>query len=154
MVVYRIAACSYINDLSGEGAYLHGGRWNSPGTRLLYTAENPALAMLEALAHITMVALKRPYCLLALEVPENLEILPLDQLRPDWQQAPAPKWQKTVGDKFVEHGQHLVLQVPSVLLPGQYNFLINPGHALGRQVRIREVTPVSFDQRLVQKNGL
>ncbi|HMP94283.1 MAG TPA: RES family NAD+ phosphorylase, partial [Phnomibacter sp.] len=47
MVVYRIAACSYINDLSGEGAYLHGGRWNSPGTRLLYTAENPALAMLE-----------------------------------------------------------------------------------------------------------
>ena len=62
MKFYRITTCDHVNDLSGEGAYLHGGRWNSKGTRMLYTAESMALSMLEALAHVTMVNQKRDYC--------------------------------------------------------------------------------------------
>lgn len=67
MKFYRITTCDYVNDLSGEGAYMHGGRWNSKGTRILYTAESMALSMLEALAHITMVHQKRAYCRVVLE---------------------------------------------------------------------------------------
>lgn len=62
MKFYRITTCDHVNDLSGEGAFLHGGRWNSKGTRMLYTAESMALSMLEALAHVTMVNQKRGYC--------------------------------------------------------------------------------------------
>ncbi|MCF0040476.1 RES family NAD+ phosphorylase [Dyadobacter fanqingshengii] len=34
-----IANPLYIYDKSGEGARLHGGRWNAVGTPVLYTAE-------------------------------------------------------------------------------------------------------------------
>lgn len=68
MKFYRITTCDHIHDLSGEGAYLHGGRWNSKGTHILYTAESMALSMMEALAHITMVNQKRAYCRVVLDM--------------------------------------------------------------------------------------
>lgn len=67
MRLYRISTCDHIEDLTGTGSFLHGGRWNNKGTRLLYTAESRALSMLEALAHITMLNLKRGYCRVVLE---------------------------------------------------------------------------------------
>jgi RES domain-containing protein len=72
MKFYRITTCEYANDLSGEGAYLYGGRWNSKGVRLLYTAEHGALAMLEALAHITMSNAQRAYCRVVMEIGDVL----------------------------------------------------------------------------------
>jgi RES domain-containing protein len=72
MKFYRITTCEYANDLSGEGAFLYGGRWNSKGVRLLYTAEHGALAMLEALAHITMSNAQRAYCRVVMEIGDGL----------------------------------------------------------------------------------
>lgn len=150
MTVYRIAACKYIKDLSGEGAFRYGARWNSPGTRMLYTAESSALAMLEALAHITMLPLNQPYCMIRLLVPDSVEILEMKTLPDNWNAMPAPDTLNMIGNGFVAAGKTLALQVPSVLVPDNFNFLINPTHPLFSEIKVIAITNISFDQRLVK----
>jgi RES domain-containing protein len=115
----------------------------------LYTAENPSLAMLEALAHVTMLHQSRPYCLATLEIPNDVVALDESILLLDWNAPLPPEWMKKIGDDFVADGLHLALKVPSVLLPGQYNYLINPMHSQSKQVNLVSSRPISFDQRLV-----
>jgi RES domain-containing protein len=148
MTVYRISTCHYIDDLSGEGAFLHGARWNSPGTRVLYAAENAALAMLEALAHITMLPVKQPFCLLRLSIPNDIASIDVASLPPDWKQQPPPDTLRKYGDVFAANGEALALKVPSVLVPDNFNFLINPHHALFSKIKKIAVSNISFDQRL------
>jgi len=150
MTVYRIAACKYINDLSGEGAFRYGARWNSPGTRMLYTAESSALAMLEALAHITMLPLVQPYCMVRLLVPDSVEILDMNTLPENWNAMPAPDTLNRIGNEFVATGKALALKVPSVLVPDNFNFLINPTHPFFSEMKVIAITNISFDQRLVK----
>ncbi|MCU0374583.1 MAG: RES family NAD+ phosphorylase [Chitinophagaceae bacterium] len=163
MLLYRITSAEYAADLSGTGAFLYGGRWNSKGVRLLYTAESSALAMLEALAHFTMLPQKRSYVKLTIDVSNLIE---------QWQKTADAAWYKTVaaaelgnnwqlsaqlsvtrqiGDSFVKEGFFPGLKVPSALEPDSHNFLLNPGHALFAAMRVIKTTPVSFDQRLVNR---
>lgn len=148
MRVYRISVCKYIEDLSGEGSYLYGGRWNSKGTRLLYTAENPALAMLEALGHLTMMSLQQDFCMAILDVPDDMRTLNVADMLPGWDNSQAPDMLKPYGDNFASANKTLALKVPSVLVPENYNILINPLHPLAQQVKLVAVRKVQFDQRL------
>jgi RES domain-containing protein len=71
MILYRIAKCNYAGDLSGTGARLYGGRWNSEGKPMLYTASSRALAVLEVLVHLSPLLVPNNFCLVEIEVPEN-----------------------------------------------------------------------------------
>lgn len=148
ITVYRISSCNHVRDLSGEGAFLYGGRWNNPGTRLLYTAESSALAMLEALAHITMLPLPSAYCMIRLSIPDDIASLDVVQLPANWKQQPPPDELRQWGDAFIREGRYLALKVPSVLVPDNFNFLINPKHELFARVKQVAVTNIYFDQRL------
>ncbi len=168
MKFYRITTCDYVNDLSGEGAFLFGGRWNSKGTRILYTAESMALSMLEALAHITMVNQKRAYCSLVLGFADGLvepqpfsgsaagteikwyEEITVEQLPPDFRNNPGPDALRAIGDAFIAEGKYLALKVPSVVVPDSFNYLLNPEHALFKELMVENVQEVSFDQRLIR----
>lgn len=155
MIFYRITSCDRVNDLSGEGAYLYGGRWNSKGTRILYTAENMALSMLEALAHITMVNQQRSYCRIVMELiteepySKYMEEINTDQLPSDWRNSPEPDALKTIGDAFIAEGKMFALKVPSVLAPDSYNYLLNPNHEMFGMMKIIQSDEVKFDQRLI-----
>ena len=46
MIVYRFAHPKFAHDLSGTGARLKGGRWNTAGTPVIYTSECISLALL------------------------------------------------------------------------------------------------------------
>ncbi|HSK13554.1 MAG TPA: RES family NAD+ phosphorylase [Phnomibacter sp.] len=168
MKLFRITSCEFVHDLSGQGAYLFGGRWNSAGTRLLYTAEHASLAMLEALAHITMIRQSKQYCKIVLDLREAINDLqarkagrvgPVDwyrevsaeQLPADWRNNPGPDQLRQLGDAFSREGKYLALKVPSVLEPDSYNFLLNPDHPSFSLIRELNVSQVSFDQRLVAK---
>ena len=74
MKVYRIAQRNFIEDLSGEGARLFGGRWNHKGTSLLYTAESRSLAALEILVHAHNLSSISSLATLILEIPDNVVI--------------------------------------------------------------------------------
>lgn len=127
---------------------MFGGRWNSAGTRILYTSESAALAMLEALAHITMLPLPNAYCMVRLHFPENVAELDATALPENWKKQPAPDVLRKWGDAFVAEGEYLALKVPSVLVPDNYNFLVNPSHPAFAELLKVAVLTVHFDQRL------
>ena len=148
MTVYRISNCKYIDDLSGTGAATYGARWNSKGTHLLYTASSPSLSMLESVVHISNITFDL-YCMIVLELPEDkLQEMPIEKLPSNWQQFPPPDILKQVGDFLVSKGIYLALKIPSVIVPEDFNVLVNPAHKDFKKIKVLAKRKVLFDNRL------
>ena len=148
MIVYRICDCRYINDLTGKGAALYGGRWNNKDTYIVYTAQSRALALLEMVVHGGRVP-TNGYCIAEIVIPDNsIETYPIDELPADWQNNPAPDYLKIIGDQFIKTNKHVALKIPSVLMMEEHNFLLNPAHPLFKSVKIVNQRAVSIDERL------
>ncbi len=155
MIVYRISKASYAKDLSGNGARLYGGRWNSEGNFALYTAENRSLALVETLVHTPIRFLKSAdYLLIEIEIEINtsdsIQKLELKDVPHQWDAyIPAPST-RGIGDAFLKNKQHLLLRVPSVLMPEEYNYVINPLHPAMKDVKIVSERLLTFNDRLLQ----
>lgn len=134
---------------SGEGAYLFGGRWNSPGVRIVYTSGTKALAALETLVHLNPPVMFR-YVIVRVEFDEALvEKFDLAALPVDWSDEPPPPSAQAVGDLWVKQVRSAVLDLPSVIIRGEANYLLNPSHANFKQVIIGTPEPFAFDSRLL-----
>lgn len=149
MIVYRLSKAKYARDLSGKGAMLAGGRWNSRGVPLVYASSSRALCLVEIAVHTPLGIVPADYMIVTIALPEQ-RILPLeaDQLPADWNAIPHADSTQMIGDQFASEGAHLVLQVPSVVVADEYNYLLNPVHPLSKQVRVVSVEPFPLDQRL------
>ncbi|MGB5402654.1 MAG: RES family NAD+ phosphorylase [Robiginitalea sp.] len=150
MIVFRIAKSKYKTDLSGTGAELHGGRWNNKGTKLIYTASSRALAMVEVAVHVSFNILPKDYFLVSIEVPDSKMrgITENDLKDIHWKSNPPSYLTQDMGDTFVAEQKSLILQVPSAVVPGDYNYLINPLHQDISKVKILSVESFDFDDRL------
>ena len=135
----------------GEGARLHGGRWNSIGTRVAYASESIALATLEVLVGLQDTAVLFSYSLIRVEFPEDLvEDLPKQALPPAWNgHPPSPETQR-IGDRWVAEARSAVLRVPSAVVDAESNFLLNPRHAGFGRVRVHPPQPFRMDPRLLR----
>lgn len=133
--------------LSGEGAFRYGGRWNSPGSRVVYLAESLSLAAYELLVHVPDQVIA-PYKRINVEVPEEL-ILPLDDsvLPDDWQEPGHPDL-VAIGDSWIASEQSLGLSVPSALIPGERNVMLLRDHPGFDKVRAGEIEDFRYDARL------
>jgi RES domain-containing protein len=134
---------------SGKGAELVGGRWNSPGSRIVYTSSSISLAILEILVHLKSESVLSSYILIPVEFRDAyVEKLDPGELPDDWISHPASALTQTVGDEWARSQRSLVLQVPSVVVPIEPNYLINPSHTKFGQLKIGD--PISFplDERL------
>ncbi|GJJ04227.1 hypothetical protein RugamoR64_47650 [Duganella rhizosphaerae] len=132
--LWRIAveAPSYTaNDLTGAGAKISGGRWNSIGTPLIYSATNIALATIETVLHLRNGGLPFNRFLVRIDVPDSVwnTRLVLDPLPGGWDAVPSGMTSRTTGDAWAASGSSALLLVPSVSVPDEYNVLINPQHA-------------------------
>ncbi len=148
-MLWRIARMAH-TGLDGEGARLHGARWSSKGVAVVYTASHLSLAALEYLVHIDPEDAPDDLIALGLQIPEDASELvcgPAD-LPAGWRQTPPPPECQAVGDDWIRAGDHLLLRVPSVLVPEEANVLVNPGHPEARGVRVAVSRPFSFDPRL------
>lgn len=131
--VWRIAveAPTYAaNDLSGTGAKMTSGRWNSKGTPVVYCATNIALATLETVHYLRSGSLPFNRYLVRIDVPDavwNARQV-LDPLPGGWDAIPAGLTARTAGDVWAASGASALLLVPSVIVPDEYNVLINPQH--------------------------
>ena len=135
----------------GEGARLHGGRWNSPGTRVAYASDSIALAVLEVLVHLQSTAVLQAYSVATLRFPEEcVEVLGSGALPARWRRFPSPSANQAIGDRWVAEGRSLVLRVPSAIIPAAANFLINPSHAEFDKVVIGRPERFAFDPRLLK----
>lgn len=134
----------------GEGAYLYGGRWSSPGTRLAYTSEHQSLAMLEYFVHLSADEAPPDLVLVSAEVPDDLpkERVAEDKLPSQWRRSPPPAELASLGDDFALRGEHCVLIVPSALAPSENNWLLNPQHAGFRRVVVSKMEPLNYDPRM------
>lgn len=153
MRLFRLSNPRYAHDIKGLGAKKYGGRWNSKGIAMLYTAPDPATCMIEFMVHIKEPRLfPNNQVLVELSVPDSLATfkrLTANSLPQNWDSTPGPITLKSLGDKFVERGKHLVLSVPSVPVPKARNYLLNPLHANFKQVSLVEITSYPFEERLM-----
>lgn len=135
--------------LSGEGGMRSSGRWHSRGRPVVYLAESPAGAMLEALVHIKGRQDKMPlnYTLLAIAAPDSISVERLSvSTNSDWKKD--LQWSRGRGDEWLESGRTAILRIPSVLLPRSSNFLLNPLHAGAKLVHVEETISDLYDERL------
>lgn len=133
--------------LSGEGARLYGGRWNPPGFRCVYLAESRALALLEILVHLTPATRRLPLWLVEVEFPASL-VQDAGGLPPDWKAHPASPATQSVGRNWLEAAGSAVLRTPSVLVPEEFNYLLNPSHPDADQIVEGASARWQLDQRL------
>jgi RES domain-containing protein len=134
---------------SGVGARRFGGRWNSKGIAVVYASESPALAALEMLVHLQTHEILHAYMLMSISFDEALvEKVPRRRLPRSWRRDPAPQALQAIGNDWVAHGRSAVLRVPSVVIDGQWNYLLNPNHADFAKCHCGPATPFRFDRRL------
>ncbi|WP_338868636.1 RES family NAD+ phosphorylase [Spirosoma sp. SC4-14] len=150
-IVYRVVRQKYAaQPLDVTGTWLNGGRWNPPGVGILYTAEHPALALVEILVHMPQVPYDElpAYRLFSLELPpDSQRVLNARQLPPYWQENTYNRSQHLVADWLVKPDV-LALGVPSSVVPDGINYLLHPAHSSYGSIWVIEEKPLVIDPRL------
>ena len=114
VTAWRIAKRKHARAaFTGGGARQFGGRWNSPGIALVYTAQSQSLAALEMLVHLYSSELLRSYVLFEVGIDASLiEGVELSWLPRNWGDDPPPGKVRAIGDTWVAGGTSAVLRVP------------------------------------------
>ena len=138
--------------MSGEGASLTGGRWNSKGVRVIYASESLALALLEIMANArrTIPPGKEFF---TIDVPDDVrvEVLRSHDLPARWMSAPAPRRIQEIGDEWIQKVRSVALIVPSAIVPHERNALLNPAHPDFRRLIVGTPQRIPVDKRLTAR---
>lgn len=148
---FRLCKTKFLaSAFSGEGARLNGGRWNSPGLAVVYTSSSLSLATLEVLVHLEDPdAFARLFSWVSLEIPDAiLEYLAPGNLPKGWLAPETNSASQAVGDAWLRSHRTAALAVPSVITPGEWNYLLNPMHQRFSEIQIGETRPFQPDPRL------
>lgn len=150
MEVYRLSRTAFSDSLSGKGAALKGARWNSTGVEIIYTAANRSLAMAEVAVHLSLATLPSDFMMLTIYIPDDLALWKLspEVLPENWNIFPHSRETQKIGDRFILENKFAVLQTPSAVTQGDFNFLIHPYHPDFGRIRIIDKAPFPFDQRI------
>jgi RES domain-containing protein len=156
VVLWRIATDTKAykaTALDGKGAEKTGGRWNRPGRPMVYTASSVALACLETVVHLNAGDLPLNRFLVRIQVPDDVWEARREWAAADlpsgWNAIPESKVSLDIGDRWLQDASSAVMVVPSVIVPEEFNVLINPGHPGAAGIRSRKLRPWSYDRRLV-----
>lgn len=148
MLVYRISSPDYIEDLSGAGSKLFGGRWNEKGVSMVYFASTRAMAVMEVLVHVRPEQIAKEFVLAVFELPDtDVLTIHLDDLPEDWKNFEQADELKKIGNRFIKEQKYLTMCAPSVILEEEYNILMNPAHTLAPKVKLISRRPFKFDRR-------
>lgn len=147
---FRLTKAKYADTaFSGEGARLYGGRWSPPGLAVVYLAESLPLAALEILVHLERPAVLAGYVYFQVRCPDELVLTLADEDLPtDWRSSPEPVSTVSIGSAWISEKASLLLRVPSTVVPGSYNFLLDPAHPAFAELEIDGPFDFEFDPRL------
>jgi RES domain-containing protein len=153
VTVWRLNARRFAKTaFSGDGAFRLGGRWNHPGTRVVYCAESRALAALEALVHVEDVG-----DLGAVEWRATPVVVPFSAIeRParyphSWRDYPCSRPTRDLGSAWARDGRSVALRVPSAVVPGEFNYLLNAAHPGFAKLKVGRPEAFRFDARLARR---
>jgi len=143
---YRLVKKKWMTSaFDGEGAKRFGGRWNSRGQRCVYLASSESLAILEVMVHLDDYRLLEHYILFALDL-SNTSLMQLSDtaLPANWREDPAPPETAQIGDEWLVNQSSVALAVPSVIVPRETNYLLNPDHP-DYDALIQQAKPIAFE---------
>jgi RES domain-containing protein len=150
LILWRISNHA---DLSGSGGLLHAGRWHHRGQLVVYLAESPAGALVEALVHVQAASVSElpgTYQLLEVEGPANAVVDELPTaLASDWPER--PDLTRSLGSAWLAGSTGLLLRVPSAVVARSFNRLFNPAHPQAGRCRVLSVARHPFDGRLLRR---
>jgi RES domain-containing protein len=146
--LYRILRRKDAQDaFNGEGAFRYGGRWSSPGTRIVYASEHLSLAMVEYFVHLSVEEAPKDLVVAVAEAPDTVSRDVLRRLPANWNRTPAPSELSRIGDRFAQEAKCAALAVPCVLAPDESNWLLNPMHPDFKRIRLFPAKPFRYDSR-------
>lgn len=134
---------------SGEGARIFEGRWNSAGVRMVYCSQHLSLAALEILVHTQPVTMGGKFRVFEVRWDEAMtSAIELKKLPKGWNTQPPTAASKSIGDEWIRSGRSVVLAVPSVIVPQERTFVLNPEHRDFAKIRIKDIGSFVLDPRL------
>jgi len=137
-------------DLVGEKGLENSARWHTAGSRVLYFAESPGGALLEARVHLIAHAkrLPRNYELVRVDLPETLaiETVDVDALPRAWWTRQSVT--RAIGDAWLAARPSALLRVPSAIVEETWNLVVNVEHPALPPLEAAAVTRHRFDARL------
>lgn len=141
----RFAAAAF----TGEGARLYSGRWNPEGVRMVYTSSSLALAALEFFVHLDPSVAPDDLVSVSATLPPHLKIErgALKDLPADWRTTGNARLQ-AMGAEWVAANRFAALEVPSAVIDGEWNVLLNPAHPQFARIQIAGPKPFHFDKRM------
>ena len=156
-VAYRISKTKYSGShdemFSGAGAAINAGRWNSKGNPMVYASDSRALATLEIAVHLKNEDKLEAYSVC--EIPDGLcEVVDPADLPAGWDELVVnPLAAQSWGDIWIDFGATPTVKIPSVLMPAEWNYLINPEHGDFDKLELGPIYPHPFDRR-IKSNSL
>lgn len=146
---YRVVKARHARTaFTGEGARLAGGRWNRPGEAVVYTSASLALAAIETFIHLGEAGLHIRFVYFRVEIPEEAPMQRCRRPPPGWRAEPPGAPSVRYGSRWVRAARTAVLEVPSVIIPSEKNYLLNPRHPDFARLRIGRPAPFVFDPRM------
>ncbi len=149
MIVYRITLEKWADKLQASS---YPARWNSKGVFVIYSSSSRSLACLEIVVHRGGEGLHNLFKVMTIEIPDDIESekINLSSLRKNWQDFTNFPYTQSLGDTWAGRNSSAVLQVPSVIIPGEFNFVLNPGHPDFNKIKLISIEDFIFDPRLSQ----
>src|SRR5260370_28034985 len=151
MAVWRVTRKAHADQvLSCEGGRRYGGRWNHVGVAVLYTSQSLSLAVLEYLVNLPITDLPDDLVSIQIEIGGDLPRaeITINDLPDDWRTFPAIEELKDIGTHWAHKATTPILVVPSVVIPNEFNYLINPAHPRFNRINVVSVGPFALDTRL------
>jgi RES domain-containing protein len=154
--LWRIASDTPLytsDDLSGKGAELTGGRWNRNGSAVVYTSIGIALACMETVVHLGATTLPMNRFLVRIDVPDDVwarrRTAAANTLPVGWTAAPSGRVSHDFGEAWLKDSSSpALLEVPSVIVPEEFNVLIDPRHPDAARILATRLRQFRYDARL------
>lgn len=115
---------------SGDGGLYVAGRWNHLGKRIVYCSESIALCTLEWLAHHGLSVSGFNYYRYSINIPDKLITkFSHSEMPKDWDAIPSTDATRDFAEEHLfSSKKSLAIAIPSVIVPEEYNLVINPLH--------------------------
>ena len=136
---------------TGIGGLYAARRWNHRGTSIVYTASSRALAVLEFFVNLDPG--EAPTDLLMGEATlagDCVESLDTALLPANWRELDNLAC-RDLGSAWAASRRSLALAVPSVVVDGDSNLILNPAHPNFAKVTFKEPVPFRFDPRMFRR---
>ena len=149
MKVFRITKARHTRTaFSGEGARLAGGRWTYPGEAAVYCSSTLALAALETFVHVGEEGRTLAFASFEVNIPASVRVDRVAKPPRGWREEPPGPASMRVGSNWIRQGRSVALALPSVLVPQEFNVILNPAHSDFSRLEISRRSRFAFDPRM------